>query len=298
MAREHHFTIHQGARNLSLKRTQIIAFVIPVGNDDAYLIHDPFIHKLMGTVASALNDYDFDLLIVLTRPGDHTWVQHYYDGKRVDGFIVCGTPFFDEDVQELSRRKVPFIVQGRVSPDNSYSGVSIDDFTGGMLAMDHLFEVQRTRIAFLGGVQGEPEVLLRYKAYQQAMQERGYDIDPALAAYGDYTYQSGYTAMQHLLQQAPDLDAVFVNSDVMAAGAMEAMRETGRQIPQDVSVVGYDDTIGGHCNPPLTTIRQDIVMSGRVLVRNLMQQLEDGIITTTVLPVELIVRKSSEVRKS
>ncbi len=294
IAREHDFTIHQGARCLSLKRTQIIAFVIPLEPDDEYLIVDPFIHKLVGTFAYALNEYDYDLLIVQTHPGDHNWVQQYYDAKRVDGFIVCGTPVFDEDLKHLLSRKAPFIVQGHVAPDRSYSGVCIDDFAGGSLAVKHLLQLGRKRITFLGGVPGEPEVVLRYQAYEQALRKRGFEVDSALVTYGDYTHESGYEGMQGLLRQAPELDAVFANSDVMAVGAMEALREAGRNVPKDVSVVGYDDTIGAHCNPPLTTIRQDIIKAGRVLVRNLMQQMEDGVITSTVLPVELIVRKSSD----
>jgi DNA-binding LacI/PurR family transcriptional regulator len=158
----------------------------------------------------------------------------------------------------------------------------------------HLFRLGRKRIAFLGGVPGEPEVISRYQAYEQVLQEHGSAIDPALVTYGDYTHESGYNAMHRLLQQAPDLDAVFANSDVMAVGAMEALHEAGRNVPKDVSVVGYDDTIGAHCNPPLTTVRQDIAKLGRVLVRNFMQHLEDGVISSTVLPVELVVRKSSD----
>jgi DNA-binding LacI/PurR family transcriptional regulator len=294
IAREYNFTIHQGARCLSLKRTQIIAFVIPLEPDDEYLVTDPFIHKLVGTFAYALNEYRYDLLIVQTHPEEHNWVQRYYDAKRVDGFIVCGTPLFDEDIKSLISRKAPFVVQGRVAPDRSFSGVCIDDFAGGTLAMKHLLQLGRRRIAFLGGVPGEPEVILRYQAYEQALQEYNCVVDPLLVTYGDYTHQSGYDEMQRLLQQAPDLDAVFANSDVMAVGAMEALREARRNVPRDVSIVGYDDTIGAHCNPPLTTIRQDIVKTGRVLVHNLMQQLEDGVITSTVLPVELIIRKSSD----
>jgi DNA-binding LacI/PurR family transcriptional regulator len=294
IAREHNFTIHQGARCLSLKRTQIIAFVIPIEPDDDYMMTDPFINKLVGTFAYALNEYNYDLLIAQPLPGDHSWIQQYFDAKRVDGFILCGTPAFEEDIAKLVSRRVPFIVHGRASPNQTYCGVSADDLAGGRLATQHLIQLGRKRIAFLGGVPGEPEVVLRYQAYEKVLREHGYAIDPALVTYGDYTHESGYEAMQRLLQQVPALDAVFANSDVMAVGAMEALGETGRNVPKDVSVVGYDDTIGAHCNPPLTTIRQDIAKLGRVLVHNLMQHLEDGIITTTVLPVELVVRKSSD----
>ena len=101
--------------------------------------------------------------------------------------------------------------------------------------------------------------------------------------------------MQKLLLQAPDLDAVFACSDLMAIGAMEALRESGRHVPQDISVVGFDDIApASHCSPPLTTIRQNAYKMGEVLIHNLVQYLKDTITTTAILPVELIVRKSSD----
>lgn len=293
IAREHQFAIHQGARNLSLQRTHIMAFVIPVAPDDDYMVTDPFIHKLVGTFAYALNEYNYDLLIVQVQPDERDWIQKYLDAKRVDGCLVCHNQQFEQEIAMLARRKSPFIVQGAISTDRSYCSVSGDDSTGGRLATEHLLQIGRRRIAFLGGVYGEPEVILRYQAYQQTLGEAGIQVDSALVAYGDYSRESGYQAMRQLLEQTPDLDAVFVNNDVMASGAIEALRETGRQIPDDVSIVGYDDTIGVNCCPPLTTVRQDIVKLGKIVVQNLMQYLEDGIITTTILPVELVVRKSS-----
>ena len=293
IAKEHQFAVHQGARNLSLQRTNIMAIVMPLAPDDDYMVTDPFIHKLVGTYAYALNEYDYDLLIVQVHPGERDWIQKYLGAKRVDGCILCHTQEFKQEIVMLARRKAPFIVYGALSSDQSYCSVSGDDLSGGRLAMRHLLEIGRKQIAFIGGVYGETEVILRYQAYQETLQEAGIPCNSALAAYGDYTRESGYLAMQQLLRQKPELDAVFANNDVMAIGAVEALLEAGRQIPDDVSIVGYDDTIGVNCCPPLTTVRQDIVKLGKIVVQNLMQYLEDGIITTTILPVELVVRKSS-----
>ncbi len=293
IAREHQFAMHQGARNLSLQRTSIIAFVIPLAPDDDYMVTDPFIHKLVGTYAYALNEYAYDLLIVQVHPEERDWIQKYLDAKRVDGCILCHAQEFAQEIAMLARRKAPFIVYGALSPDRNYCSVSGDDLTGGRLATQHLLEAGRKRIAFIGGVYGETEVILRHQAYQETLTEAGTAYDPTLVAYGDYTRESGYLAMQQLLRQRPELDAVFANNDVMAIGAIEALREIGRQVPDNVSIVGYDDTVGDNCCPPLTTVRQDIVKIGKIVVRNLMQYLEDGVITTTVMPVELVVRKSS-----
>ena len=100
--------------------------------------------------------------------------------------------------------------------------------------------------------------------------------------------------MQKLLDKDPEIDAVFANSDMIAIGAMDAIRDRGLRVPEDISVVGYDDiSLAKHCHPPLTTVRQNIGESGRLLVQNLVQYLETGVVTNVVVPVELVVRQST-----
>ena len=100
--------------------------------------------------------------------------------------------------------------------------------------------------------------------------------------------------MQRMLENVPDLDAVFVNSDLMAIAAMDEIREHRRRVPQDVAVVGYDDlSVAAHSNPPLTTIRQNVPLAGKLLAQNLIEYLQTGMVTNVSIPVELIVRKSA-----
>jgi DNA-binding LacI/PurR family transcriptional regulator len=134
----------------------------------------------------------------------------------------------------------------------------------------------------------------RQAGYESALKEAGREIDPHLIEYGDFSNTSGGEAMQRLLQKAPDLDAVFVNSDLMAIAAMDVIRENGRSVPEEIAVVGYDDlSIAEHSNPPLTTIRQNIALAGRLLAQNLIDYLQTGMVTNVSIPVELIVRKSA-----
>lgn len=117
----------------------------------------------------------------------------------------------------------------------------------------------------------------------------GKKINPALVAYGDFSNTSGAAAMEKLLKQAPKLDAVFVNSDLMAIAAMDVIR-----VPEDVAVVGYDDlSIAQFSNPPLTTIRQNIPFAGKLLAQNLIQYLQTGLVKNESIPVELVVRQST-----
>ncbi|OPY16762.1 MAG: HTH-type transcriptional repressor CytR [Syntrophus sp. PtaB.Bin138] len=100
--------------------------------------------------------------------------------------------------------------------------------------------------------------------------------------------------MQRLLEQAPDLDAVFVNSDLMAIGAINTLQNNGKRVPEDVAVIGFDDlSIAAYNNLPLTTIRQNIPLAGRLLAQTLVQYIQTGVVTNVTIPVELVVRKSA-----
>jgi DNA-binding LacI/PurR family transcriptional regulator len=294
IAREYKFQVHQPARRLSLKQSQTIAFVTKVDLKHLDFLMDPFHLEIQGAIVAALATYNHDLLVAHVEPDDFNWPHRYLDAGRVDGFILLNCSQKAKYIRILVDIQSPFIVWGVPLPQHSYCSVSGDDLTGGRLAVQHLIQSGRQRIAFLGGSSPDLEVQLRYRGYEMALQEAGRTVDPALVAYGDYTSKSGSEVIQRLRDQAPDLDAVFVNSDVMAIAAMRTLREQGCRIPEDVAVVGYDDiSLAMHCDPPLTTIRQNIQEAGRLLVQNLMQYLETGIVTNVTMPVELVVRKSS-----
>ena len=124
--------------------------------------------------------------------------------------------------------------------------------------------------------------------------KKGQELDPSLLAYGDWSPESGASAMKQLLSQSPDLDAVFVNSDLMAIRAIDVIQAAGKHVPEDIAVVGYDDlTIASFNNLPLTTIRQNIPLAGKLLAQNLIQYINDRVVTNVTIPVELIVRESA-----
>lgn len=134
---------------------------------------------------------------------------------------------------------------------------------------------------------------LRLKGYAEAMESAG--LDPkTLVAYGDYTELGAAREVKKLLEKDPELDGIFANSDVMAIAAMRKLSDLGRRVPQDVAVIGYDGlSVAAYTSPPLTTISQRIPEAGRMLARDLVVFLEKGVITNSVMPVELIVRDSA-----
>ena len=295
IAREHNFRINVSARALRLRQSHTIAFVVPAYYPEFFSVEDLFGLEILGGIGNGLHTLGYDLLVVHVNPHDTAWAHNYLDSGRVDGFIIItASNRRQSDIKTLVEIGAPFIAWGIPTPKFNYCSVIGDNITGGMLATQHLIRIGRQRIAFLGGPDDELEVQYRFKGYQNALQAAGRGVDPNLLAYGDYTHASGMAAMQCLMEQSPDLDAVFANSDLMAIGAINVIQNSGKRVPEDIAVVGYDDlSIAIYNNLPLTTIRQNIPLIGKLLAQNLIQYIQTGVVTNVTTPVELVIRKSA-----
>jgi DNA-binding LacI/PurR family transcriptional regulator len=294
IAKEKSFQINLPARRLSTKESRTIAFVTH-GQHKEFSFADLFTLEIISSISRALAEDHYDLLMVQVDPyACCDWSADYLDTGRADGFILMTSTRKSAHVKSLLEMKYPFIVWGMPMPGHSYCSVTGDDFSGGKLAGEHLLRSGRRKIAFLGGPADEMEVQRRYEGFAAAFQEAGLELEQERVGYGDYSTESGAATMRQLLERSPDLDAVFANSDLMAMAAMDALRESGRRVPDDVAVVGYDNlSIAQVSNPPLTTINQNLPQAGRLLAKNLIQYLRTGVVTNAVLPVDLVVRKSA-----
>ena len=293
IAKEYSFKINVPARRLSLKQSNTIAFVTHAYHKD-FSVADLFGLEIMGGISQGLYANGYDLLVVHVNPHETEWAHQYLDTGRVDGFILMTSTRKQYHIHALLEMDAPFIIWGTPPSDARYCSVTGDDLNGGRIATEYLINLGRKRIAFIGGPEEEREVQHRFAGYQNALLASGRTFEPALVAHGDYSNTSGAYAMEQLLTTAPDLDAVFVNSDLMAIAAMDVIREHGRRISEDVAVIGYDDlSITEHSNPPLTTVRQNVPGAGKMLAENLIKYLQTGTVTNVTLPVELIVRKSA-----
>ncbi|HLO30417.1 MAG TPA: LacI family DNA-binding transcriptional regulator [Anaerolineales bacterium] len=293
LARQHNFQINAPARRLSMKQSRTIAFVTHAYHQK-FSVADLFGLEIMGGISSGLAQRDYDLLVIHVDPNDTKWAHHYFDTGRVDGFILMTATRKQSHVKALLDIGAPFIVWGVPAPNQKYCSVTGDNFSGGRLATEHLIGSGRHRIGFIGGPPSELEVQHRLAGYESALREAGREVDPDFIEYGNFMNTSGAEAMKRLLKKTPDMDAVFINSDLMAIAAMDEIRDQGRQVPKDVAVVGYDDlSIAEHSNPPLTTIRQNVPLAGKLLAQNLIEYLQTGLTTNVSIPVELIVRKSA-----
>jgi len=293
IAREHNFQINIPARQLSMKQSRTVAFVTHAYHKD-FSVADLFGLEIMGGVSNGLASQGYDMLVIHVDPLDTKWAHQYFDTGRVDGFILMTSTRKPYHVKALVELGAPFIIWGVPQPNQKFCSVNGDNSNGGKLATGHLTSLGRRKIGFIGGPDYELEVQQRLSGYKSALQEAGLEVDEALIEYGDFSDTSGAEAMRRLLKTSNDIDAVFVNSDLMAIAAMDVIREDGKRVPDDIAVVGYDDlSIAEYSNPPLTTVRQNIPLAGKVLAQNLIQFLQSGIVTNVSIPVELVVRKSA-----
>lgn len=294
IAREHNFRINAPARNLSMRQSHTIAFVTHAYHKKDFSVNDLFSLEIMGGITNGLYPLGYEMLVVQVDPMDCSWVHQYLKSGRVDGFILMKPNYRHRCIKDLIEINAPFIVWGVPLKDYHYCSVTGDNVSGGRLATEHLLGIGRQRIAFLGGPSNQLEVQHRFEGYQTALQSKGKTVDPQLLAYGDYSHNSGAEAMQQLLEQSSDVDAVFVNSDLMAIAAINAIQSRGKRVPEDIAVVGYDDlSIASYNNLPLTTVRQNTSLAGSLLAQNLVQYIKTGVVTNVTLPVELVVRKSA-----
>ena len=293
IAKQHNFEISIPARRLSTRQSRTIAYVTHAYHHE-FSMTDLFGLEMLGAIAGALASKHYDLLMAHVNPYDTSWVGQFLNTGRADGFILMTSTRKPHHIKTLVESRAPFIVWGLPVPNLSYCSVMGDNYNGGLLATRHLAGSGKKRIAFLGGPAEEVEVQRRYDGYAAALSEAGLSVDQALVAYADFTPPSGAAAMRQLLSQAPDLDAVFVNSDVMAVAVLDVLRVAGRRVPEEVALVGYDDlSIASISQPALTTIRQNIPLAGRLLAENLIQYLQTGVVTNVTIPVELVVRQSA-----
>ncbi|GAB4580519.1 MAG: LacI family DNA-binding transcriptional regulator [Anaerolineales bacterium] len=297
LAQQHHFRLNQAARQLTMQKSRTVAFVTHVHyqNNLVHVSHlNPFFMDILSAASFTLANNGYDLLMAHVDYADSDWPQRYVDTGKADGFILIASSRKLQLVQTLRKAGAPFVVWGLPLENLPIPSVTGDNLMGGRLATEHLLQRGRQRIACLGGPQDDYEAHQRYLGYEMALQAADKTVDSSLLAYGDYTSESGAQAMHQLLQQAPDLDAVFASSDAMAIAAIRVLQTHGRRVPADVAVVGYDDLPTAQYNtPPLTTIRQNLERYGQLLAENLIRYLEIGEVVKSMVPVQLIVRASS-----
>jgi LacI family transcriptional regulator len=286
------FQPNLAARGLAAGRTGVIGLVIPMGVGAIFT--DPYFPLFIQGVTTACNARDYSVMLWLAEPEyeRRTIRQILYNGL-VDGVIVASMLTDDPIVEALAERRLPFILTGRHPTRANLNYVDVENRSGARDAVRHLLKLGHRRIAALHGPQTMIAGLDRFQGYREALEEAGLTPERRLTVEGDFSEAGGYTAMCRIMEARPE--AVFAASDAMALGAMRAAQEAGLRIPQDLSVIGFDDIPGAAVSkPPLTTMRQPILKSGATAAEILIDIIAHPQIQPrqTVLPVELVRRGS------
>lgn len=291
--RQANFQPNRAARSLAGGRTRILGLVIPMGV--SRLFTDPFFPILIQSVTSSCNAHDHTLMLWLEEPEyERRMVSQILQNDLIDGVIVSSSLIEDPLVRSLSSSSMPFIVIGRTLNDPTASYVDVDNVEGARRAVTHLFQRGYRKIAAITGPQDMIAGIDRLEGYKKAHQEWGLPPNPDWIVDGGFSEDIAYEAMQQLLTH--EIDAVFTHSDIMASGAMRAVKKAGLRIPEDVAVVGFDDMpFAARLEPPLTTIRQPIQKTGAIAVETLIESIRrPGSPPRRIfLPAELVIRSSS-----
>lgn len=293
LARSLNYSINLGAKNLRLQHNQTIAVVIPYDAASRQHISDPFFLAMLGSLADALTDRGYDMLVSRVEAESLDAAARLYDAGVALGVILIGQWRHHDQLNALAARKVPLVVWGAQLPQQLYCSVGGDNVLGGRLATEHLLDQGRQRIVFLGDPQ-LPEVAHRLKGHRQALRARKLPQPAELELAVPFDVSGARAALQTLLDRGVAFDAVLGCSDLLAITSMQVLRERGLTVPQDVAVVGYDDMpLAGYCDPPLSSVRQPVAQAGIELVDALLAVLEHQRVPPRTLPVSLVIRRSS-----
>jgi LacI family transcriptional regulator len=281
------------AQTLVSKRTWMIGLVLP--RSVSAFFTDPYFPRLLQGIAQGCNHYDYTLALYLVanKEDEEKILPRVSRKGLLDGILIQSGQIGDVLIDRMSNLDMPVVVVGSPLHPYEISYIDVDNVNGAYNAVSHLIRLGYKRIATITGLTGGAASADRLAGFEKALIERGRNPDQSLIAEGDFTEAGGYYAMQQLLPAKPD--AVFAASDLMAIGAMRAVREAGLGIPQDVAFVGYDDvSVARYANPQLTTIRQPIARFGVNAVEVLIDLIDNGInpARRIIMDTELIIRES------
>jgi len=280
------------ARSLAAGHTHIIGLLVPSGIATAF--GDPFFPIFTQAMASTCNARDYSVMLWLAEPDyERRMINQILGNGLHDGLIVSTIHLPDEIVDALVGAALPFVLIGQHSQEVDSHYVDVENYRGAQELAMYLLHLGYRRIAHICGPLDTLCAQHRRQGFLDVMRARGHRVDASMMVEGDFTEASGYYAMQALLPQRPE--AIFAGNDLMAIGAMRALREAGLRVPDDVGVAGFDDVpAAASADPPLTTVHQPTARMAVVATEMLIDVVEqrDTLKHRVILPTELVIRRS------
>jgi LacI family transcriptional regulator len=282
------------AKSLATGKTRVLGLMLPY--EDAFIDQNPFCTNLMAGIMREVLAHHYNLMLYTATSGMPVDRAAMLVDSRVDGLLLVTPPDDSAIFLKCDRRNIPYVSVIR-NPQPGTLAVNSDDYAGGLLATRHLIALGHRRIAHLVGNPAVSTTSLRQKGYRDALAEAGIRHDPHLEIPSGFLRAPGYWAGQAILDrpvwQKPT--AIFACNDLCAAGAIQALGEAGISIPNDIAIVGYDDTL--FCTvlqPPLTSVHMPIEEMGVLAARMLVARIEHREVgdPQPLLPVSLTIRQS------
>ena len=284
------FTPNTTARSLSTRRTHTIGVLLP----DLY---GEFFSEMIRGIDETVQQHRFHVLISRShnQPEEVEAALRAMRG-RVDGLILMASGIDSAAVAHNLPERMPVVLINADYDAAAYHTVDIDNYGGAFAMTEHLLQLGHTEIRMIGGAGGNRDAYERKRGFRAALEQKGLTWLDGWIVSGAFTEASGYRATQTLLTQSIQPTAIFAANDSMAVGALSALREAGRRVPEDVAVVGFDDIpIAEYVTPPLTTVRVSIATLGARAAERLFSSIQahnKNERQHEVLPTELVIRSS------
>jgi LacI family transcriptional regulator len=290
IARELGYVKNATASSLRSKQTNIVGVIIA---DSA----NPFYAEVLKGIEAASRKHGYQIMLMNTErvyENEEKAIEVLLQ-RRVDGLLITPVQDRSDDIKALIEIKVPFVIVGRHFEELEVDEIHSDEVKGGYLATRHLIKRGRKNILVITGYLFKSAAYMRLEGYKKALKEYGIPFREELIIETDIDIESGYQAMREAIEKGLEFDAVFCYNDLLAFGAMKALKERGYRIPEDVAVVGYDDIVySSFVCPSLTTVRIKKFEMGYEAFRMLLQRLKGRRKKRkrVILDVELVVRES------
>lgn len=282
LARQHGYRLNLPARNLRLNRSHTIAVVIEMDPTPDRPMTDPYPLTLLGGISQELTSSGYNLLLTTLHALDTNTIN------AAEGLILLGQGADDVAVHAIERLGIPWVVWGAVRPREHYTVVGTDNEHGGAIAATRLLGLGRRRLVFVGDLR-HAEVAGRHRGFSACI--RTVRDATLTTRTSPFSFHGGAQVAAELLKDGVAFDGVFACSDPQAMGVIRTVIESGKRVPEDISVIGYDDSpMAASFVPPMTSVRQDWRSGGHLLARKVVALIEKKSVVSEVLPTSLIVR--------
>lgn len=281
------------ARSLSSRKTNLIGVVIPQTEPGKeFMFSNPFYGELLSSVEYTARKHGYHLL--LSGPQSDQSYSSIARNRGVDGIIIVGS-YPTHSLDELHQLSVPVVLVDTYVKDPVFHTIGIDDRLGGQMATQYLIHQGHRHIAFVSGAVSEQGVMQkRFLGYMDALNEAGLPMSEQHLYFGTVGFDFALSVAGEMARRGNGETAAFAAADILGAGLVKGLRRLGKRVPEDFSIVGFDDLdIARVCDPSLTTIRQDISAKGRHAVQLILDALEgQKEKQERILPVSLVIRDS------